>query len=157
MSNTREALNKILGSREEPASDSKAAAISDEIAAAAAAPKEYRAFKVGDRVQMGFSVIEKDGTAHSFPYHQLRYTKHWAIDGQEYLSAVCSGMAIVMRGKGLHLLLHAMQRCAVPDIREWDGVSPLTNPQEYIDRLEVKDPKDAEQDRPKPQLVSKAG
>ena len=109
-----------------------------ELAAEAAEPEFYRPYIARARPQMGFAVVEKNGTMHGFQYHTLRHPMHEKRDGEEYLSFLADGCAVVMQGKGLKLLFRALIRQTLAEAREYDG-KPVEDISARIDRLSVAD------------------
>lgn len=101
-------------------------------------PDGYRPYLTRSRPQMGFTVIEKDGTLHGFMYHTLRHPKHQRRDGIEFLSFGADGMAVVMQGRGLATLFRALVRHTLIEAREYDGQDKRETIAR-IDRLQVQD------------------
>ena len=116
---TDKVLGSILGKAEDP---EKAAA--NELQTEATEPEVYRPYVIRARPQMGFMVVEADGTMHGFMYHTLHHPKHQVRDGEEFLSFSSSGIAVVMQGRGLKIIFLALMRHTLVEVRAYDGRPP---------------------------------
>ncbi|NOG74034.1 hypothetical protein [Roseicella sp. DB1501] len=62
------------------------------------------AYVTRPRAQLGFTVIEADGTRHGFQYHALRHPKWHVRNDEEFLGFMADGIAVPMQGHGLAIL-----------------------------------------------------
>ena len=149
-------IDQILGRRSAQADSSTAEdvrAVQAELLADAAEPDAYRPYIIRARPQLGFTLIEKDGTRHGFHYHTLRHPKWQRRNGEEFLSFVADGFAVVMQGRGLTLLHAALVGGKLAEIREHDGEQPVSaDATTQIVRLEVQDAEERMAAQP-PRLV----
>ena len=109
-----------------------------ELQAEATEPEGYRPYVTRSRAQMGFTVIEANGTRHGFQYHTLRHPKHERRDGVEQLSFTADGMAVAMEGRGLVMLHAALVRGTLAEVRAYDQ-RPMQDNATCIDHLRVID------------------
>ncbi len=113
----------------------------------------YRPFLVRPSAQIAFLVIEADGTMHGFLYHTLRHPRFQVRGGEEFISFVSDGVAVVMQGTAMRVMFRALVRHTLIEVQEYDG-KPQGELATRIARLEVADPLDSEeQPRPRPRLV----
>lgn len=130
---SRSAIDEILGTA---GPDEKTTAA--ELLADTAEPDSYRPYIIRARAQVGFTVIEADGTRHGFQYHTLRHPKHQVREGEEFLSFTADGLAVVIQGQGLVVLHSALVRGTLAEVREYDR-KPVGELVTKIVRLEVQD------------------
>ena len=123
-----------------------------ELFADTAESDSYQPFLVRPSAQISFILVEANGTMHGFLYHTLRHPKFEVRGGEEIISFVSDGIAVVMQGVGMRVMFRALIRHALMEVHEYDG-KPPGEIKTRITRLEVDDPKDAEQHRPQPRLV----
>jgi hypothetical protein len=133
------AIDDILGKKVQEKPGDELKAMQDELAAEAAALDSYRPYVVRSRPQLGFVVIEANGTRHGFQYHTLRHPKHERRNGDEFLSFHADGLAVVMQGTGLTVLHSALVRAALVEVREYDNLPMTAKNPTKITRLEVQD------------------
>ncbi|MDN3568715.1 hypothetical protein ACFQY5_35980 [Paeniroseomonas aquatica] len=137
------AIDAILGRKNDPVAGKAAedaSAVQSELLAEAAEPDAYRPYIIRARPQLGFTLIENDGTRHGFQYHALRHPKWQRRNGEEFMSFTADGLAVVMQGRGLTILHAALVRGTLAEVREHDGKQPVSaDTTTQIDRLEVQD------------------
>ena len=124
-------FESILGKRDDPAKS-----VIAELVSSAADPDSYRPSIIRPRAQVGFSLVEADGTMHGFMYHTLRHPKHQVRGAEEYLTFTADGLAVVIQGIGLRVIYLALVRHALAELREYDG-RPIVDGSTRVIRLAV--------------------
>ncbi|RYE51812.1 MAG: hypothetical protein EOP21_00380 [Hyphomicrobiales bacterium] len=133
------------------AGDAEAKDIAAALVDDAAEPETYRPYFPKPHPQLMFSLIERDGTEWCFQYFTLRHLRHQTRNGEEFVSFVADGQAVVMQGSLLRVVLLGLKRYALSEVREYDG-RPAGELPTRIDRLEIQDVPE-QMARPAPRLV----
>lgn len=150
---SKSAIDQILGKGNDDSAVDELQAVHDELQADVAEPEAYRPYIIRARPQLGFTLIESDGTRHGFSFHTLRHPKHQKRGEEEFLSFSADGLAVVMQGRGLTILHAAMVRATVAEVREHDGQQHVSaDTATLISRLEVQDTQERKPQAP-PRLV----
>lgn len=136
-------IEQILGRGNQPAPSAPAPATparpEDEQTTLLTEPAHYRPYIIWPRPQVAFCVVQQDGTMHGFQYHTLRHLKFERRDGDEFLSFTADGLAVVMQGRAMRVLFHALVRHTLLEAREYDGKPDPEGIATRIERLGVVD------------------
>jgi len=112
----------------------------------------YCPFLVRPSSQVTFLLVGEDRRMHSFQYHALRQAEFYVRGDQEFISLVADGLAVMIQGKALEVMFRALSRQVLIEARLYDG-KPMGASATRITRMEIAEPLDKEQSRPKPRLV----